>query len=156
MESNVRIIEVNGQKFEVDMREARKIEAYRVGNRVKVLVKASWGETYATHPGVIVGIDGFQALPTIVVAYMPNPLSGDGKIEFAHLNAKSKDVEIVPMTEDAILPTRETMLSNFARAIQTKQKEIDELAMKRDWFLKQYGLAYESVVVKKKEEEEAV
>ena len=141
METNhIRTIEIEGVKFEIDTRTAKKIELFKVGDRVKVLVKDYSG--YKAHPGCIVGIDAFKNLPTVVVAYMPNPLSSDGKIEFAYLNGQSKDLEICPMVEDELVPTRETIVQAFERAISIKQREIADVMVKRDWFLRQYGTAF--------------
>lgn len=138
--SHIRVIEVSGQKFEVDLRSAKKIDQFRVGHKVKVL-KKKW-DGYQSYPGVIVGIDAFQNLPTIVIAHIENPLGGTGKIEFSYLNSQTKDVEICPMCEDDIVPTRDTILTYFNRAIENKLKETEELRSKKEWFLRQYGTAF--------------
>ena len=137
---NVRTIEVEGHKFEVDMRTAKKIEAYKVGDRVKVLTKgySSW----TTHPGIICGIDAFKKLPTIVIAYIESTFSNTGQVSFAYLNAESKDVEICPMAEDDIVPNRETILMYFDKALDKKQAEVDDIRMRKEYFLRQYGVAF--------------
>lgn len=140
MSEHIRTIEVEGQKFEVDMRAAKKIEAYRVGDRVKVLKKTYSG--YEVHPGAICGIDAFKNLPTIVVAYVPGRFSDDGKVEFAYLNAESKDIEIAPMSEDDLIPTRDTILTYFERAIESHRSKLREIEVKRDYFLRQFGIAF--------------
>lgn len=139
----IRTIEINGVKIEVDLRTAKKIESYKVGDRVKVLYKKYSG--YRASPGVIVGIDAFKNLPTIVIAYIEDPLSysGDaGQVTFAYLNAESNDVEICPMCEDDIVPTRDTMRVYFDRAIQKKAGEVEEMKMRKEYFLRQYGIAF--------------
>lgn len=140
MSEHMRTIEVEGQKFEVDMRTAKKVEAYRVGDRVKVLKKTYSG--YEVHPGCIVGIDCFKNLPTIVVAYVPGRFSDDGKVEFAYLNAESKELEIAPMSEDDLIPTRDTILTYFERAIDAHRSKLREIEVKRDYFLRQFGIAF--------------
>lgn len=45
-----RIIEVNGVKLEVDLRNARRVDEFRVGSPVKVLVKNY--STYESHFGM--------------------------------------------------------------------------------------------------------
>jgi hypothetical protein len=140
MSEHIRTIEIEGHKFEVDMRSAKKIEAYRVGDRVKVLKKNY--SSYEVHPGAIVGIDCFKALPTIVVAYVPGRFSDDGKVEFAYMNAESKDVEIAPMSEDDLIPTRDTILTYFERSLQIHRTKIREIEIKRDYFLRQFGIAF--------------
>jgi hypothetical protein len=136
-----RIIEVNGVKLEVDLRSARQISCFRVGDRVKVLTK-KWDSTYRSCAGAIVAIDAFQALPTIVVAFIDNPLASDGKIEFAYINSQSKDIEICAMSEDDIVPTRQTILTFFNAAIEKKEQEIAEIRTRKEYFLRQYGTAF--------------
>lgn len=136
----VTTIEIQGVKYEVDLRGARKIHEFRVGDRVKVLVKDY--SDYKTHAGVIIGIDAFKALPTVVVAYLPSSAWDTAKIEFAYLNAQSKDVEIAPMTEDEIIPTRDTVITMFDRAIGLKRTEIAELETKREYFLRRFGTTF--------------
>lgn len=143
MDDHIRTIEIEGVKIEVDLRTAKKIEAYKVGDRVKVLVKgfSSW----TSHAGVIVGIDAFKNLPTIIIAYIKDILSfsgAGGEVSFAHLNAESKDVEICPMCEDDIVPTRDTILTYFDRAIQKQTIELEQISMRKEYFLRQYGVAF--------------
>lgn len=140
---NIRVIEIEGVKVEVDLRTAKQVNSYKVGDRVKLLLK-----TYSGHevkPGVIVGIDAFKKLPTIVIAYIPEILgygATTGKISFAHLNAESKDVEICPLSEEDILPNRETVVAYFDRAIEEKQKQIEDVERRREYFLRQYGTTF--------------
>lgn len=54
MNEYVRTIEIEGQKFEIDTRTAKKIEVFRVGDKVRLLTKTYSG--YKTHPAVIDGI----------------------------------------------------------------------------------------------------
>ena len=92
MEDNMKLIEVNGVKLEVDMRYAKKVEQYRVGDKVKVLIK-KYSDTSTSHIGVIVGFDNFEQRPTIIVAYIESDYSGT-KLNFVHINKDTKDVEI--------------------------------------------------------------
>lgn len=140
MSEHIRTIEVEGQKFEVDMREATKIEKYKVGSKIKLLLKTYSG--YEVHPAVIVGIDAFNALPTIVIAYMANRWDDDSPIKFSYFNSESKDTEICPMVEDDIVPTREGILARFDKELKKKQDQIAELETKKEYFLRQYGTAF--------------
>jgi hypothetical protein len=99
---------------------------------------------YKTSPGVIVGIDVFKKLPTIVIAYMPSVLKWDSNanIEFAYLNALSTDLEICPMCEDDVLPNRETIVMAFDRAIADGECKMSALRAKKEFFLRQYGSAF--------------
>lgn len=137
MSQETQTVEINGVKFEVDMRGARKITAFAVGDRVKVLLKTYNG--YEVHVGAIVGIDAFQALPSVVVAYVPANAWADPEVKFATLNAQSKDVEIAPMSGDEITPTKETILSMFDKAQRKLENDLAALATKREYFLRRFG-----------------
>ena len=62
------VIEINGSKFDVDFREAKEINTFKVGDKVKVLKKKYL--EHVVYPGIIVGFEQFQKLPTIVIAYL--------------------------------------------------------------------------------------
>ena len=81
------VVEINGVKMEVDLRTARTIDTYKVGDRVKVLVK-KYSDTYETHHGVIVAFDNFENLPTITVCYITTGYNGD--LSFSYINEKNK------------------------------------------------------------------
>lgn len=138
MMAETRIVEINGVKVEVDLRQAREVRSYRVGDKVKLLRKTYDG--YKTHPGVIVGFDNFEKLPTIVIAYFESSWTADPKIEFAYLNAQSKDVEACPMIGDEEAPTLEEFNAYFGRAVEKKRAEIRELEEKRDYFVRRFGM----------------
>lgn len=137
---HIRTIEVEGHKFEVDLRTAKKIEAYKVGDKVKVLTKDYSG--WKTHPGIIVGIDAFKNLPTIVIAYIESVFASTGEVKFAYMNAESKETELCPMAEDDIMPNRQTIVDYFDKAIHNKQVEVDALVTRKEYFLRQYGVAF--------------
>jgi hypothetical protein len=52
--NETRIVEINGVKLELDMRQAKlqSIDTFKVGDSVKVLIK-EYGDSYKTHAGVI-------------------------------------------------------------------------------------------------------
>ena len=113
MENTTRIVEIDGIKLEIDLRTAKKIEHFRVGDNVRVLVKG-YSDTYKVHAGVIVGFDGFEKLPTICIAYLEVGYNS-AEIKFAYINAgsESKDskIEITPafdLQELHCLPQRAT------------------------------------------------
>ena len=92
MSQNTTIIEINGMKLEVDLRQAKRIETLKVGSPVKVLVKGYDG--YKVHAGTVVGFEPFASLPTIIVAYLDIDYTS-ANLKFIHFNAQSKDIEIV-------------------------------------------------------------
>ena len=54
--------------MEIDLRQAKVINNFKVGDTIKVLIK-QYSE-YKSNVGMIVGFDEFQKLPTIVIAYL--------------------------------------------------------------------------------------
>ncbi len=153
MSEHLRTIEVEGQKFEIDTRAAKKIEVFRVGDKVKLLTKDYSG--YRSHPAVIAGIDAFHNLPTVVVAYIDDVLSTGGTLKFAYINSQSTDTELCPMCEDDLVPTRKTILTYFDQAIEKKQREVEEIVTQKEYFLRMYGTVIGTVAQDIKVEENA-
>lgn len=133
-----RIIEINGVKLEVDMRYAKRIDELRVGSKVRVLIK-SYGDSYNTHTGVIIGFEEFEKLPTIIVAYLESSWSS-ADIKFVNYNAKSDGVEIVAAVNDEIDLNRADAIASFDREITKKERELADLHEKRDYFDKKFGM----------------
>jgi len=132
-ESHKKIIEVNGVKLEVDLRTAKKIEHFKVGDAVKVLVK-SYGDTFNSYPGVIAGFDEFKQRPTITIAYVEH-----GKISYASINKDSKDYEICSVDEGAIHLERGDVLDKMDREINAAQVKVAELQSQRAYFVSNFG-----------------
>ena len=104
MESEKRIIEINGIKLEVDMRHAKRVDQFRVGDKVKLMREEGYGDpkTHKVHPGVIVGFEPFKELPTIIVAYLEISYS-EAALKFEYINAETKGADLV-IAEDDYLP----------------------------------------------------
>lgn len=131
------VVEINGVKLEVDMRSARKIENYRIGDRVKVLIKDY--SSYKPCPGVIVAFDLFEKMPTITVAYIDDKY-GDTDIKFAYIHGGEKnqdDPEIAPYNDD-ITVSKSDVIERINRDINKKQSEIEDLERKKSYFLKNF------------------
>jgi hypothetical protein len=124
------IIEVSGVKFEVDLRTARRIENIKVGDLVKILKKEY--SSHSVHPGVVVGFEPFQKLPTIVIAYVELSWNSSD-LKFLHFNAETKDHEVLLAGEEFDLD-RDQILKSFDKAIDTKQRELQDLESKRKYF----------------------
>ena len=95
-----RIIEINGVKLEVDLRNALNVESYKIGDNVKVLIE-EYNNNFKSYPGVIIGFDNFKKLPTILIAYLVTDYSS-AKIEFEYFNSKTEKVEICPASKNEI------------------------------------------------------
>src|SRR3990172_8677945 len=120
------IVEIGGVKMEVDLRHARTIESYKIGDSVKLLVK-KYGDDYQSCPGIIIGFDDFKQLPTIVVAYL-DATSYSAELQFAYYNSKTAEkLEICPMTDPYIAIEKTRVLDIMDGKIQTKEQELADL-----------------------------
>jgi hypothetical protein len=129
-------IEVNGIKLELDMRYAKRIDTFRIGTPVKILVKNY--DSVRVRPGVVVGFEPFKELPTIVVAYIEEDWKS-ANIKFAHINKNTKDVGLVPAVKDDLLLDRERVIAMFDREVKQKEREIAEIEDKKQYFLTNFG-----------------
>lgn len=137
---NKRIIEVNGVKMEIDLRQAKVIDSYKVGDYVKILVKEY--NSYKSYIGNIIGFDNFDKNPTIVIAYLKNEYS-TASIEFAYYNSESKEVEITSLNEWDIPLKKSTILEQFNKEILKKEQEVIEMKNKAKIFEQLFGKYFE-------------
>lgn len=128
-----RIIEINGVKMEVDLREAKQIDSYLVGDAVKVLVKG-YGDAYSVKHGVITGFANFNQLPTIEIMYIEY-----GGASFVALNADTKGIEIVHSSKEERLFSKDDVLTQLNRDIGKKEEEYLSAKQKKEMFLAAYG-----------------
>jgi hypothetical protein len=138
MEPEKRIIEINGIKLEVDLRHARRVDEFRIGDRVKVLIKEY--QSYKSHAGVIVGFDAFEKLPTIIVAYLDID-HNKAELKYVYINASkgNEDVEICATTDSDLPFQKEDVLRRMDREIEKTKNEVADLQQKRDLFLARFG-----------------
>lgn len=143
MEETKRIIEVNGVKLEVNFKNAKRIDNFRLGDAVKVLIKDY--SDYKSYLGTIVGFEEFEKHPTIIVAYFKKDYC-TASIEFAYFNAESKDMEMCAVNEWEIPYTKYDIMEKMDREINKKQEEVHELKTKKVYFLKAFGKYFEDKV----------
>lgn len=128
-----RIIEINGVKLEVDLSTARRIDEFKVGDNVKVLMKEYNG--YKVLPGVITEFVNFKERPAIVIAiFKEASYSTPPTIDFIYYTADSDKVEIAATCEHELKINRESMVSRFEDEIRKKHKEADEMQARLDYF----------------------
>lgn len=138
MDENKRIIEINGIKLEVDLRSARRIDEFRVGDSVKVLDNRSGKNEMKS--GVITDFANFKELPTIIVAvYKQGDYWTKPSIEFITFNSETEGIEIVGVSAEEIIVSRETVVQKFDDEIAKKRDELNDLIIKRDTFVKYFG-----------------
>jgi hypothetical protein len=133
-----RMIEIGGVKMEIDPRHAKKVESYKVGDKVRVLIK-SYGETYQSHSGMIVGFDNFKERPTIIVAYIDESAYQSSPLKIVFINKDSTDLEIAPMVDDFIAIEKSNVLEEFDKCIRQEEEKIRDLQTKRAYFLKYFN-----------------
>lgn len=138
MDENKRIVEVNGVKVEVDLRYAKRIDEFKVGDTVKVLDNRN--ERNEVRTGVITDFADFKELPTIMVAvYKAGDYWTKPTIEFIPYNANTKDIEIVGVSAEEIIVSKETIVNKFDDEIAKKRDELNDLIIKRDTFVKYFA-----------------
>lgn len=129
-------IEINGQIFEVK-ESAKKIETYKVGDPVKVLIK-SYNNDYSVYPGIIIGFNDFKAKPAINIAYI-NADFNNAEIKFKTY-VEDSDVEIAPVTEmELIRFTTDDAIDKMRRTIEQKENELKDMKNKFEFFIKNCG-----------------
>lgn len=138
MEDTKRIVEINGVKVEVDLREAKRVDSFKVGSKIKILIKEY--SSYKSFHGMIVGFDEFKKMPTMIVAYIsPERYSSESPLKIAYINSTTEDIEICPSDESDLGIERHEINDNFEKLIVTKQEEIKELNCKRSYFNSMFG-----------------
>ena len=144
MDDQKRIVEINGVKIEVDLRTAKIVDQYRVGDPVKVLIK-EYGDSYQTHSGVIVGFDMFNQLPSINVAYAKMGYN-EVEMKFVSINEKSKDTEIAPLQEYERKFDYIKAVQTFDRRIEKLKVEIEQIDSQKSWFIQNYEAFFKDVI----------
>lgn len=143
MDENKKIIEINGVRLEVDLRSARRIDEFKVGDSVKVLDNRN--DKNMVRRGVITDFANFKELPTIMVAmYTPPDYWSKPSIEFIPYNANTENIEIVAVSAEEIIVSRETIVQKFDDEIAKKRDELNDLIIKRDTFVKYFGRKQEA------------
>ena len=142
MSEEERIIEINGVKLEVDLRSARRIDEFKVGDSVKVLDRRN--DKNEMRSGVITDFANFKELPTIMVAvYKEGSYWEKPTIEFIPFNANTEGIEIVGVSTEEIIVSRDTVVQKFDDEIAKKRDELNDLIIKRDTFVKYFGRGQE-------------
>lgn len=135
------VITINGVNIEVPEQAQASAEPLRVGDPVKLLVKAQYIEPKVC-AGVVAGFELFQTMPTITIAYVdPASYTNSGVLMFAHLNAKSADkYELVHGLDRALLDIDQGRIQQLLQNdIATKRRELDEAEQRLRFFNERFG-----------------
>ncbi|MBE9572119.1 MAG: hypothetical protein IMF11_15940 [Proteobacteria bacterium] len=135
-----KIIEINGIKLEVDLRQAKRIDTFRIGDKVKILIK-EYSE-HVIYPGIVVGFEAFRELPTIVVAYV-NTKYSSCELKFAYINAETKDVDMATTDDDYLPIEKASIIEKFDREIIKKEEELNEMKARKSYFLEHFQRYFE-------------
>lgn len=131
------IVEINGVKVEVDMRTAKRVDTFRVGDNVKVMSKTYDGKP-DIKPGIIVDFANFKDCPCIVVAvFNEGSWSSSPSISFINIYADS-DCEIIFASEEEIRCSKDGVIEKFEREIQKKKNEYTDLQNQLEYFKKHF------------------
>lgn len=135
-----RIIEINGVKMEIDLRDCKVVDNFKVGDSIKILIKGY--SDYKSYVGTIIGFDNFESHPTIVIAYLETSYN-EATIKYVYFNSETKDIEICPLNDWDIPVTKEEVIKRFNKEIETKEREIAEIKNKCNLFKKLFGKYFE-------------
>ena len=130
------IVEISVIKLEIDERTARTVESYKVGDRVKCLIK-QYGDSWSVFPGVITGFAAFTNLPTIEIMYLSN-----GELAYKAVNEHSKDFEIVPLSEAELILDKADALRRMDLAIKRAEDDLLDKKQKRAYFVEKFATAF--------------
>ena len=140
---NKKVIEINGIKMEIDLRKAKVIDEYKVGDNLKVLVK-DYGDGFKSYIGTIIGFDEFEHHPTIVIAYLKTAYA-TGTIEYLYYNDATKDTEVCPLNDWDIPITKTEIIDQFDSEIKKAQSQIKEVQNKKKLFSQLFGKYFEKI-----------
>ena len=141
--SNVRIVEINGVKMEVDLRNVKVIENYKVGDNVKVLRKN--GTDYNIYPGVIIDFVDFEVLPTIQIAIFNISYWGN-TLEFINFNSSSKDIEISKVSEHELSMEKNRVIDKLDQEINKARATMEEIQNKKDYLINHFGKYFHETI----------
>ena len=134
-----RIVEIDGVKIEVDLRTAKRIDTFKVGDNVKVLCK-SYNNEFKVKPGIITDFANFKEKPTIIVAvFNEGGWSSTPSIEFIHIYEGMEDkYEIVYTSDEDLRLTKDGVIEKFEREIAKKKNEAQDLENQLNYFINHF------------------
>jgi hypothetical protein len=143
---NKRIVEINGVKLEVDLRTAKVIDFFKVGDPVRVFHPGDNYNSSSIRPGVIVGFCEFAEHPAIEVMELTQTYSGvsfETVIIASGINCK---LEIAPYSKYEGLISQADVVTKFNRLIEQKELELADLKLKKKYFIDDFAKAFEQIV----------
>lgn len=140
MEGQNRIIEIGGIKMEVDLRHAKRIDTFKVGDPVKILFPKGDYSNDKFCPGVIVGFCEFQSTPAIEVLVMEEGYN-TVEVRFVTITKNSK-TELIHYNQYESAFSKDNIVTKIDNQITAKEMELEALRNKRRYFIEEFSKAF--------------
>ncbi|GHU81995.1 hypothetical protein FACS189468_5610 [Spirochaetia bacterium] len=145
-EENKRIVEINGVKVEVDLRTAKVIDCFKVGDPVRVFHPKSDYTRAEIKPGVIVGFCEFSKNPAIEIMELKADYSGVFFEIVVIAEGINDELQITAYDKYEGLISQADVVTKFDRLIQQKELELSDLKLKKKYFVDDFAKAFEQIV----------
>jgi hypothetical protein len=145
-EENKRIVEINGVKLEVDLRTAKVIDTFKVGDPVRVYHPKNDYRSAEIRPGVIVGFCEFSKSPAIEIMELKSDYSGIVFENVVIAEEINNGLQIAAYDKYEGLISRADVVTKFDRLIQQKELELSDLKLKKKYFIDDFAKAFEQIV----------
>jgi hypothetical protein len=145
-ENSKRIVEIDGVKLEVDLRTAKVIDHYKVGDPVQVLHAGNDYNSACIKPGVIVGFCEFESHPAIEIMELDVGYSGANFQTVTIISGAKNNVQIAPYNKYEGLISQADTVTRFDRLIQQKELELSDLKLKKKYFIDDFAKAFETII----------
>jgi len=152
MDENKRIVEIDGIKIEVDLRNAKVVETYHVGDPVMVLHKAEQYKEAVINAGVIVSFNEFNGTPAIQIMELTmNNYSDDVGFKIVSIvsgetTKKDGGISIAPYSRYEGLISKTSVVTKLNRKIAQKEMELEELDIQKEYFIKEFSKSFAQIV----------
>ncbi|MBM7454505.1 hypothetical protein HNR62_000334 [Oceanisphaera litoralis] len=141
------VYNLNGTKIAVeDTREMIATHTLKVGDRVRILEKPSYGDP-KLHTGIIAGFEPFKDSPTLIIAYLEVGYNS-AELKFVYLNAlqdESKRFEVIPAFDDDLPLDKADVVELMNRNINKLEHDLDDAKRKKAYFLAKFGKVFGEV-----------
>jgi uncharacterized protein YqkB len=143
--SEKKIIEVNGVKLEIDMRYAKSIETYHVGDSVKIFEKQSYGNKMNVYPGIIIGFaEGNNGNAGIEILYIKNEYSTPEIKSAIICNGVDNEFSLAHLSEYDDIFKKDEIVKSFNRKIEELELNLASMINKKALFIEQFSKSFEA------------
>ena len=143
-DENKRIVEIDGVKLEIDLRKAKVIDHYKIGDPVRVLHPGT-GYGSGIKAGIIVGFCEFDKNPAIEILELDADYSTTNFKLVTVISGQENPVQIAPYDRYSGLFTQSDIVTRFDREIQKKELELADLKLKKEYFIKDFMKAFQQI-----------